>query len=87
MAETQPTSNPPPVLRAIQRDILYALAPWQGERPLWSVDELAREIEEPDVSESVDVLRHVGLVHRTPDGLIFASPAAVHLIELVGHLV
>ena len=74
--------------RHLERDILYALTPVASHRRrLRSVAELATELEERDIKEQVEALWHVGLVHRTPEGRIYGSPAAVRFAELVGHIV
>jgi hypothetical protein len=75
------------VPQAVQRDVLLVLVAFDGNRALWSLDDLARATEGVEIAESVEVLRRAGLVYRTPDGLVFASPAAVHCVELLGHVV
>jgi hypothetical protein len=85
MHEPPPTGGEAPAARPIELDILNALAPWdERQRPLLSVAELSVELDEPDVRAPLDALRAVGLVHQAPDGRVFASPAAVYLVELVG---
>jgi len=75
------------VPQAIQRDVLLVLVGFDGSPALWSLDDLARATEGVEIAESVEVLRRVGLAYRTPDGLFFASPAAVHCTALLGHVV
>jgi hypothetical protein len=57
----------------------------RGQPFLWSAAELARELGEPNIDDLVGRLDGAGLIHRTADGFIFASRAAVRQIELVGY--
>jgi hypothetical protein len=55
---------------------------------IWNVQDLGREIEEEsDPGAVVDPLIRAGLLYKTSDGYVFASPAAFHAIGLVGHIV
>lgn len=71
--------------RATELRILYALTDPEDNQPLWTLEDLAREIDEPEVRHYVRMLQRAGLVHCTSDGHVFASRAAVHQIQLVGH--
>jgi hypothetical protein len=42
-------------------------------------------MEDRAVIDKVNALHRAGLIHRTSDGYIFASRAAVRQIQLVGH--
>jgi hypothetical protein len=53
----------------------------------WIHDELAREMEDRCVIDQVNALHRAGLVHRTSDGYVFASRAAVRHIQLVGRVI
>lgn len=49
----------------------------------WSLEELSLEIgSEPDTADGVRRLHTVGLVHRTSDGFVFATRAAVRYREI-----
>jgi hypothetical protein len=87
MPDAQPIPDPAAVARETERDILYALANPDDNQPLWSLEDLAREMEDPGVVDAVDALHRAGLVHRTLDGYVFASRAAVRQIQLVGLVV
>ncbi len=87
MPDQPHTLNPRDETRQSQRDILDLLTESEVASFLWTVDELAREMEDPCVSDSVDALHRAGLVHRTADGFIFASRAAVRHTQLVGHVI
>lgn len=84
MPASQPTPNRPPAHRLIERDILYELVPLLDAPELWPVAELARRLEEPDINGPLAELVRVGLIHKAPDARVFASPAAVYLIDLIG---
>ncbi len=81
------TLNPREETRKSQRDILDLLTESEARSALWTVDELALEMEDPCVSDSVEALHRAGLIHRTADGFIFASRAAVRHTQLVGYVV
>jgi len=54
---------------------------------LWSVPDIGREIDYHDPDAVILPLHNAGLVNRTSDGYVFATPAAFHLTSLVGHVV
>jgi hypothetical protein len=53
---------------------------------LWAVADIGREIEESDPEATVGPLVNAGLLYRTGE-FVFATPAAFHLIALVGHII
>ncbi|HTW43136.1 MAG TPA: hypothetical protein VMD79_12555 [Solirubrobacteraceae bacterium] len=71
-----------------EREILYALASEAGEPSIWTIDELGREVESlADAGLAVRGLHSAGLVHRTSDGYVFATQAALHVVQMVGHVI
>jgi hypothetical protein len=84
MPDAQPMPDPAERARQKENDILYALTHPEEIKPLWTIEELACEVEEYDVESLVKALQRAGLVHRTSDGHVFASHAAVRHIQLVG---
>lgn len=75
-------------LSAVERDILYVLASESGEQSIWTLPELGREVGDlGDATDAVRGLNQAGLIHKTSDGYIFASQAAVHVVQMVGHVV
>jgi hypothetical protein len=84
MPEQQPTPDPAERALEAEREILYVLTRPDDNQPLWSLEDLAREMDDPQVVDSVNALHRAGLVHRTSDGYVFASRAAVRHIQLVG---
>jgi hypothetical protein len=84
MPDEQPT-HPLERAREIERDILYLLTDPEDNQPLWSVEDLVRETDERDVLQYLGSLHRAGLIHRTSEGYVFASRAAVCHIQMVGH--
>jgi hypothetical protein len=85
MPDEQPMRDPLEKARERERDILYLLTEPEDNQPLWTLEDLAREIEEPDITSYIRPLQCSGLLHRTSDGHVFASRAAVRHIQMVGH--
>jgi hypothetical protein len=75
----------------IERDALYLLTGSDDNQPLWSVEDLGRELELPKGGMyPIDVVRglqRAGLIHHTSDGYVFATRAAVRMVEMVGQVV
>lgn len=65
---------------------LYLLTDPCRQPTLWSVVDIGRELEDSDPEAIVGPLVNAGLLHRTGDALVFATPAAFHLVSLVGHV-
>jgi len=84
MPDQQPTDGLHP-LDVLERELLYTLTSPDDNQPLWSLDDLARELECSEVSVTVRALHRAGLINRTTDGYIFATRSAIRMIQLVGH--
>jgi hypothetical protein len=85
MPDEKPTPDLRGQARHIELEIVYLLTDPEDKQPLWTVEDLARELSESDIMSYVHPLQAAGLVHRTSDDHIFASRAAVHQVQLVGH--
>lgn len=85
MPDAQPIPDLLARAREVERDILYLLTDPEDNQPLWTLEDLARELHEPEVINYIGPLQGAGLVHRTADGHVFASRAAVRQIQIVGH--
>lgn len=71
-----------------QREILYLLTDPQDIQPLWTVEDIGREIgSHDDALNAVAELHRSGLIHRTSDGHVFASRATVRFVQMVGPVV
>jgi hypothetical protein len=83
-----PDQHPIPDLaeraRRTELEIVYLLTNPDDNQPLWTLEDLAREMDESDILSYIAPLQRAGLVHRTSDGHVFASRATVHQIQLVG---
>jgi len=84
-----PDSKPIPDLadrhRQIEQGIIYLLTDPDDNQPLWTLEDLAREMSESEITAYVRPLREAGLIHQTSDGHVFASRAAVRQVQIVGH--
>jgi hypothetical protein len=85
MPDQQPIHDSLRKDRETELDILYLLTDPEDHQPLWTLEDLAREMEKSDILDYIHPLRRAGLVHCTSDGHVFASRAAVRQIQLVGH--
>jgi hypothetical protein len=85
MPDEQRIHDPLRRARETERDILYVLTDPEDNEPLWTLEDLGREMGEPEITNYIDPLRRAGLVHCTSDGHVFASRAAVRHIQMVGH--
>ena len=83
MPDQQPT--PAEQYRQLELEIIYLLTDSADNQPLWTLEDLARELDEPDILPYVRRLQQAGIVHRTSDGHVFASRAAVRQVQIVGH--
>jgi hypothetical protein len=79
MPETELTPPPERSAHAIVLDLLVGA---ENHWP-WSVDEVAREISSSiDAADAIDALYGAGLIHRTSDGFVFPTRAAVHYSQI-----
>lgn len=82
MSDENPTRAPGERWEALELMILDLLT---DDPPIWSVEDLGRELSDPPgVEDAVRGLREAGLAHQTSDGFVFASRAAVRMVELTG---
>jgi hypothetical protein len=82
--------NTPAVPRPLdvtERDVLYLLTRPEDGQPIWSLDDIGRDIESADDADvATRGLHQAGLIHRTSDGFVFATRAAVRMVQMVGHV-
>jgi hypothetical protein len=67
----------------MERDVLYLLTEPDDCQPIWSPEDIGREIESKEPMTPIRGLLRAGLIHRTSDGFVFASRAGVRLAQLV----
>jgi hypothetical protein len=86
MPDAQPSSsNPHAAPGYAEREILYALTNPFDNQPVWSLEDLGREVgDQIAVADAVAMLHTAGLIHRTADGFVLASRATIRLIQIVG---
>lgn len=70
----------------MERDVVYLLTDPCRQPTVWSVADVGRELAYFDPEALIGPLGRAGLVHRT-GGFVFATPAAFHLVSLVGHVI
>jgi hypothetical protein len=66
----------------MERDVLYLLTEPSDGQPLWSVEDIGREIESDEPTTPIRGLLRAGLVNQTSDGFVFASRAGVRMTQL-----
>lgn len=65
-----------------ERDVLYLLTEPSDGQPIWSAEDIGREIESDDPMTPIGGLLRAALIHRTSDGFVFASRAGVRMAQL-----
>jgi|HubBroStandDraft_4_1064222.scaffolds.fasta_scaffold04670_3 hypothetical protein len=82
MPDPKPTPDPGVESAHIESAIFDLLTASDGQR-LWSVEEVGREIESlVAAKDALGALYRAGLIHRTGDGFVFATRAAIRASEL-----
>lgn len=80
MPDEQPSRMPR--AESIEWIVLDLLVDADAQRP-WSLEEVIREIGSPlAVTDALGGLHAAGLIHRTNDGFVFATRAAVRYHEI-----
>jgi hypothetical protein len=70
----------------LERETVYLLTDPDRYPTIWSIPDIGRELDYFDPESLVRPLCNAGLLHKTGDGYVFATPAAFHMVGLVGHV-
>jgi hypothetical protein len=82
-----PNEQPLREYDAMEREAVYLLTDPQSQPPIWSMADMGRELETGDPDAVVRPLIGAGLINRTRDGYVFATPAAFKMVQMVGQVV
>jgi hypothetical protein len=84
MPKSSAVPNPCEEFDHVESDVLDLLAEPTGWR-LWSPEEVGREVGgQSKAIDALNALHRAGLIHRTADGFVFATRAAIRALELAG---
>jgi hypothetical protein len=67
--------------------VVYLLTDPERKPTVWSVPDIGRELDYCEPEAVVYRLRRAGLIHQISDDFVVATPAAFHLVSLVGHVI
>jgi hypothetical protein len=70
-----------------ERNVLYLLTEPSDCQPLWSPEDIGREIESDEPMTPIRGLLRSGLINCTSDGFVFATRAGVRMTQLVDRAV
>jgi hypothetical protein len=70
----------------LARETVYLMTS-SDQPPVWTLPDIGRELETHDPEALVRPLVCAGLLYRTSDGYVFASPAAFKMVQMVGHII
>ena len=71
---------------ALDRECVYLMTS-SHQPPIWTLPDIGRELETHDPEALVRPLVCAGLLYRTGDGYVFASPAAYRMVAMTGHII
>jgi hypothetical protein len=82
--QDEPTREPE--FDVLARETVYLMTS-SDQPPVWTLSDIGRELETHDPEALVRPLVCAGLLYRTTDGHVFASPAAHRMVAMVGHVI
>jgi len=82
--QQEPTHEP--VYDVEAREAVYLMTS-TGQPPIWMLADIGRELETHDPEAIVRPLVAAGLLYRTSEGHVFASPAAYRMVAMTGHVI
>jgi hypothetical protein len=71
----------------LEREAVYLLTDPERHPPIWALADIGRELDTHDPEAIVAPLVRAGLLNRTSEDYVFATPAAFKWVQLVGHVV
>jgi hypothetical protein len=81
--QARPDLDPAAEFDRTESTVLEVLIGSEGDSGLWSVAELGLEVgDELKAIDALEALHRAGLIHRTSDGFVFATRAAIRASEL-----
>jgi len=72
---------------ALERETVYMLTDPTRQPTIWALADVGRDLDTHDPKAVIMPLVRAGLIRRTTDDLVFATPAAFKWVEMVGHVV
>lgn len=81
MSDEKPTLTAAEELDANESIVLMCLTDSDEQRP-WSLDEVIREFGSQSAIDAINALVAAGLIHRSSDGFVWATRAAVHAARI-----
>jgi hypothetical protein len=70
----------------LDRETIYLMTD-REQPPIWTLADIGRELEYHDPEAIVRPLVNAGLLYRTGEDYVFATPAAFKMVAMVGHVV
>jgi hypothetical protein len=71
----------------MEREVVYLLTDPERQPTVWLIADIGRELDYFDPESVVYPLCRAGLLHKTGDEFVLATPAVFHLVALVGHVI
>ncbi|MGD1056146.1 MAG: hypothetical protein ABR992_01900 [Solirubrobacteraceae bacterium] len=72
---------------AMETETVYLLTAPERHPTIWTVADLGRQLETHDPAAVVRPLVGAGLLNRTSEDYVFATPAAFKWVQMFGHVV
>jgi hypothetical protein len=82
--QDQPTHEP--AFDVDARECVYLMTS-SDQPPIWALADIGRELETRDPEALVRPLVCAGLLYRTSDDYVFATPAAFKMVQMTGHII
>jgi hypothetical protein len=88
MPDPETIQDPAAAFDMAERTVLYMLTDPKDNQPVWSPEDLGRVLGNPmRALDAIGGLRRAGLIHQTTDEFVFASRAAVRMVQMTDHAI